>query len=172
MSIPRLDDFGVRAVAPFKDLGDGLTEGFAGDGVAAYEERRLALATPEAGRDFGPDEVFLTDVNYDALGAVDYRKGCFVGQEVTSRMKRKSDLRKRSLSLSFDGPAPARGAVVTAPLPDGGEETLGAVTSSGEGRGIALIRLDRLRRAEERGARPKIDGRPAHVTLPDYLEAV
>jgi folate-binding protein YgfZ len=57
----------------------------------AYDALRRSLGAPEFGKDFGGEEVFLLDVNYDALNAVSYAKGCFVGQEVTSRMKRKGE---------------------------------------------------------------------------------
>ena len=63
----------------------------------AYHADRIAHGVPEWGADFGSEEIFLMDVNYDALRGVDYQKGCFVGQEVASRMKRKGDARKRTL---------------------------------------------------------------------------
>ncbi|WP_031554984.1 YgfZ/GcvT domain-containing protein [Parvularcula oceani] len=126
----------------------------------AYEARRIALGVPEFGADYGSGEVFPMDVNLDALGAVDYKKGCFVGQEVASRMFRKGEVRKRSWRVLGEGPLP-KGAPVTA-----GGSTLGTVTSSHGGSGIALLRVDRAQRAEEA---PQVEGLPVTLLAPDYL---
>jgi folate-binding protein YgfZ len=134
---------------------------------ASYDEMRLALGVPEFGKDFIGEEVFLLDVNYDALGAVNYRKGCFVGQEVTSRMKRKGEIRKRTLIARFDGDPPPAGAAVTA-----GDLDVAEIQSGGPGIALALARLDRLKAAEAAGAAPAADGRKLLMTFPDYLERV
>ena len=68
---------------------------------AQYLAQRIVLGVPEWGVDFAGDAHFLLDVNYDALAGVSYKKGCFVGQEVTSRMKRKADARRRTAVVSF-----------------------------------------------------------------------
>lgn len=133
--------------------------------TGAYEARRLALGAPEFGRDFDSGEMFLMDVNYDALGAVSYAKGCFVGQEVASRMKRKGEARKRTLIVDMDGPPPERGTPVTA-----GESTLGEVLSARDGRALAMIRLDRWEKAKASDALSVVNGAPAPLRVPDYLE--
>ncbi len=130
-----------------------------------YDAHRLAVGVPEFGRDFASDEVFLLDVNYDALKAVDYKKGCFVGQEVTSRMKRKGEIRKRTLILAFDGPPPPKGTPVMA-----GETGVGETLSGAEGAALALIRLDRLAAAREAGSSLTVEGRDVRVTVPGWLE--
>lgn len=130
-----------------------------------YDAARLALGVPEFGKDFASDEVFLLDVNYDALNAVSYKKGCFVGQEVTSRMKRKGEIRRRTLIARFDGAAPPKGAAVTA-----GDSALGDILSGGEGAALALIRLDRLAAAQAEGRPPAVDGRTLQLSFPAYLE--
>lgn len=130
-----------------------------------YDAARLALGVPEFGKDFASDEVFLLDVNYDALNAVSYKKGCFVGQEVTSRMKRKGEIRKRTLIARFEGAAPAKGAEVTA-----GDSALGAVLSGGDGVALALIRLDRLAVADAEGRKLTVDSRALQLSFPAYLE--
>ncbi len=110
---------------------------------ASYDQRRIALGVPEFGKDFASDETFLTDVNYDVLNGVSYKKGCFIGQEVSSRMKRKGDIRRRTLIAKCEGSAPAKGAPVTA-----GSSTLGEVSSSAHGIALAQIRLDRWEKAK------------------------
>ena len=109
--------------------------------------------------------MFLLDVNYDALCGVDYKKGCFVGQEVTSRMKRKGEIRKRTARLSFDGPPPAKGAAVMA-----GAAQIGEVMSGTDGAALAMIRLDRLAAARVAGAAITAAGRAMRVDIPAYLE--
>ncbi|MEQ8178434.1 MAG: hypothetical protein RIC52_15215 [Amphiplicatus sp.] len=130
-----------------------------------YDAHRLALGVPEFGRDFGGDEVFLLDVNYDALKGVDYKKGCFVGQEVTSRMKRKGEVRKRTLALSLDGPPPPKGTPVMA-----GENAIGETLSGATGSALALIRIDRLAAAREAGSALTADGREVRISVPGWLE--
>ncbi len=148
---PRLASLGTRRLC------EGGSEGGDPD---AYEARRIVLGVPEFGADYAGGEVFPMDVNLDALCAVDYKKGCFVGQEVASRMFRKGEVRKRSWRVFGEGPLP-KGAPVTA-----GGSTLGTVTSSHGGSGIALLRVDRAQRAEEA---PQVEGLPVTLQAPDYL---
>ena len=151
---PRLEALGWRAI------GDA-----AAPDATDYDARRIALGVPQFGSDFGSDDMFLLDVNYDALNGVSYGKGCFVGQEVSSRMKRKSEARRRTLIAAFDGPAPAKGAAVTA-----GESTLGEILAAAGDRALALIRLDRWEKAQKAGAAPACDGRALQLIVPDYLK--
>ena len=131
----------------------------------AYDAVRIALGVPEFGKDFASEEVFLLDVNYDALNAVSYKKGCFVGQEVTSRMKRKGDIRKRTLTATFEGPTPPKGADII-----GGENSVGEILSGRMGGALALARLDRLKSAIDEGRSLTADGRALQISFPAYLE--
>jgi len=132
---------------------------------ADYDRIRLDIGVPEFGKDFAAEEVFLLDVNYDALNGVSYKKGCFVGQEVTSRMKRKGEIRKRTLIATFDGAPPARSASLEA-----GDNAIGEILSGREGSALALIRLDRLKAAEDVGAALTAEGKALQIAFPDYLE--
>ena len=152
---PRLPAMGWRVLAK----ADGA------DASGDYDARRLRLGVPEFGKDYGSDAMFLLDVNYDALNGVSYKKGCFVGQEVTSRMKRKGEARRRALMVEFDGPPPEKGSPVEA-----GESTIGEILSGAEGRALALIRMDRRAKAEAAGAEPACGERPVRLSVPDYLE--
>lgn len=158
---PRLAGLGRRVLGSREALASLALEG----DENGYNARRIALGVPEFGKDFAADEVFLLDVNYDVLRGVSYKKGCFVGQEVTSRMKRKGEIRKRSLLLSFNGPPPEKGAEVTA-----GETALGEVMSGVDGKALAIIRLDRLESSREKSAEIESGGRPARIVFPAYLE--
>ncbi len=151
---PRLASLPVRTIAP-------ATSAAPVDG--AYDALRLSLGVPEFGHDFKGEEVFLLDVNYDALNAVSYKKGCFVGQEVTSRMKRKGEIRKRTLMAQGAGLAPA------APVLAGGDP-IGEVLSVRGDHGLALIRIDRLAGARSAGAALTSGGLPVEIDIPAYLE--
>lgn len=130
-----------------------------------YDAQRIALGLPEFGKDFGGDEMFLTDVNYDALNGVSYKKGCFIGQEVSSRMKRKGDIRRRTLIARFEGPAAEKGAPVTS-----GGSTLGETLGGAGDRALALIRLDRWEKSKAEGAPIECGGREVQLQFPAYLE--
>jgi len=161
---PRLKALGERVIGDPETLAKTLVRFGAAD-TDAYDNRRRALGVPEFGEEFGGEEAFLLDVNYDALNGVSYSKGCFVGQEVTSRMKRKGAVRKRTMIAEIEGNAPAKGAAIIA-----GESTLGEILSSAKGKALALIRLDRWEKAKAAHHTPVCDGRALHLLLPGYLE--
>ena len=132
----------------------------------SYHARRIAAGVPEWGADFGSDEVFPMDVNFDLLAGVDYKKGCFVGQEVASRMKRKGEARKRTLIAEFDGASPTRGTPITA-----GASTLGHIMSGEDGKALALVRLDRLKNAQDNNETIIADGLDITLSFPPYMTA-
>lgn len=150
---PRLPSLPVRTIA---------AAGETPSADDAYDALRLAAGVPEFGRDFAGEEVFLLDVNYDALSAVSYKKGCFVGQEVTSRMKRKGEIRKRTLKVF--GAALQPGAAIMA-----GDSAIGEVSSVRGEAGLALIRVDRLAAARGDDLPLNTGGSPAQVEPPGYL---
>jgi folate-binding protein YgfZ len=129
---PRLPALGTRAVV----VKGAIVAQAAPD---EYLARRLDLWVPE-GDDFGSDKMFALDAGLDELNAVAFDKGCYVGQELTARMKHRGTARKRLLGLATQGGSPlARDVSVTA----NGQE-IGAVASVYGPRGFALVRLDRL----------------------------
>jgi len=113
---------------------------------AAYEARRVALGVPEGGKDFVYGDAFPHDVNMDLLNGVDFRKGCYVGQEVVSRMKHRADIRKRIVRVgALDGALAPGAGIVDGDLPVG---TVGTVAGD---EALALVRLDRAETAEQAG---------------------
>lgn len=142
---PRLAAAGVRAM-----LGDGeavmIAAGLAAAPADTYEAHRVALALPAPGRELIVDKSILLETNIEELHGVDFRKGCFVGQEVTARTKYRGLVRKRLLPVRFDGPPPPAGTKVTLDGHDAG--TMG---SASDGRGIALLRLERVEQAAQTG---------------------
>ena len=123
-----------------------------------YDRHRLALGVPGPA-DWGEDASYPLEADFDLLNAIDFKKGCFVGQETTSRMKRRGAIKSRMLPIVFDGPAPATGAEILA-----GTLRAGQVLSGFDGRAMALVRLDRIE-----GAALTVDGRACVVERPGWF---
>ncbi len=147
---PRLPALGLRG------YGAGMAVTAA---EADYDAHRLSLGVP-ATADWGEEKAYPIDADFDLLNGIDFRKGCFVGQETTSRMKRRGQIRNRMLPIAFEGPPPPQGTEVLA-----GDLRAGEVLSGVEGRAIALLRLDRIE-----GAALTADGRPVRVETPAWTQ--
>jgi folate-binding protein YgfZ len=135
----------------------------AADDPAQYHAARIAAGVPEQGADFGLEEVFPADINMDLLGGVDFRKGCFVGQEVASRMKRRGTARRRTLLAEVEA-----GAMAGAPVLAGDFE-IGKLTSVSGGAALARVRIDRLAEAWAAGETVTAAGAPVVFDRPDWL---
>jgi tRNA-modifying protein YgfZ len=139
---PRAKNLGLRLIAPR----DVLAE-IAGAHEEAYEAHRIARGVPKGGVDFPYGDTFVHDANLDLLHGVDFKKGCYVGQEVVARVQYRKSARKRIVAISFEGPAPAPGTEIVA-----GDILIGAVGSVAGAHGLAMLRLDRLEDARHSGA--------------------
>ena len=134
--------------------------------IDEYHRDRLSNGVPEQGSDFGSAEVFPADINMDVLGGVALNKGCFVGQEVVSRMHRRGNIRKRALPVNIpEDLDTAPGADILAPAP------IGALTSFERPFGLARIRVDRWLKADADGTAATIDETPVTIAKPDWLLA-
>jgi len=137
---PRLPALGTRTMLPphlaaeaAADLSAALTD------AEAYEAHRIALGVPRGGMDFSYGGTFPHEADMDQLAGVDFDKGCYVGQEVVSRVEHRSNARSRVVPIVYDEASPMAGLPVTA-----GEKTIGTMGSAIGGRGLALLRLDRI----------------------------
>lgn len=120
-------------------LGWRLYRSDAGDDGSDWDAIRVAHTIPESLIELIPNETFILEAGFERLHGVDFRKGCYVGQEVTARMKHKTELKKGLVTLGIDGTAPIGTPIL---LPDGREAgTL--FTQSGD-RAIAHMRFDRM----------------------------
>jgi tRNA-modifying protein YgfZ len=137
---PRLAELGVRMMVP-NDT-DLATLGCELRSEADYHAARISLGIPEGGRDFAFGEAFPHEALFDQLHGVDFAKGCFVGQEVVSRMEHRGTARKRIVPVEGEGPLPQSGTIIEADGVKLGE--LGSVSGAS---GLALIRLDRAEEA-------------------------
>lgn len=125
---------------------------------ADYHAHRLSVGVPDPAADGGRDSRYPIQADFDLLNGIDFQKGCFVGQETTSRMKRRGAIKNRMLPLVFDGPPPAPGTEVL-----NGELRAGEVLTGQHGAAMALLRLDRIDGPLTAG------GRPVSVRRPDWL---
>ena len=137
---PRHPGLGARLIAERATLGEN-------PGVrAAYEAQRIACGIPQGGADFAYGEAFPHEANMDLIGGVDFKKGCYVGQEVVSRVHHRGTARRRILTAELAGPAPAPGTPVLA-----GETEVGVLCSTAGPHALASIRLDRAQEAGDAG---------------------
>jgi folate-binding protein YgfZ len=134
------------------------------DGAAVFEALRIERGVPDLARDAAAEEVFAGEALLDELNGVDFQKGCFVGQENVSRMKRRATTRRKFCPIVFEGAPLPFGAAIKA-----GESELGSVRSGAEGRAIALLRLDRALEAVERGAALTVEERAVRLDPPPWL---
>jgi tRNA-modifying protein YgfZ len=161
---PRLPALGLRVMLPPHRATEAATElGAIIVKPGEYDAHRIALGIPQGGVDFGYSDAFPHEADMDQLGGVDFAKGCYVGQEVVSRMEHRGIARTRALPVRYAGTAPAAGAAVMA-----GERQVGTMGSSAEGSGIALVRLDRVADALSRGELLLAGGVPIRLSKPDW----
>ncbi|MDA9401056.1 CAF17-like 4Fe-4S cluster assembly/insertion protein YgfZ [Bradyrhizobium sp. CCBAU 45389] len=144
---PRNAELGTRILIP-EDLKQKLSDLIGAELVdaAEYEAHRIALGIPRGGLDFMYSDAFPHETNMDRLAGVDFDKGCYVGQEVVSRMQHRGTARTRSVKVLLDDISPEVGVGVMA-----GDKPVGTMGSSAHGKGIALVRIDRVADALDAG---------------------
>jgi folate-binding protein YgfZ len=148
-SDPRLPTLGQRGLAS------------EGNAVDDYDTYRLSLGIPDGENDIGVNEHFPHEANLDLLNGVSFSKGCYVGQEVVSRIQHRGTARSRMLPVTCDGLSPQKGTAITS-----GDQQIGAMLSSQGSRAMALIRLDRLAEAKS----PLLSaGVSVHVHKPEWM---
>jgi hypothetical protein len=161
---PRLPALGLRAMLPphraaeaAANLGATLVD------ASEYEAHRIALGVPRGGPDFSYGDAFPHETDMDQLGGIDFEKGCYVGQEVVSRMEHRGTARTRAVPVRYTGAAPEAGAAVTA-----GDRQVGIMGSAADGRGLALLRLDRVADALSSNQPLLGGGVPIALVKPDW----
>ena len=128
---------------------------------AEYEALRIAQGIPDGRRDLVPEKSFLLENGYEELNGVDFEKGCYVGQEVTARMKHRKLVRKRLVPVRIDGPAPEPGTAVF-----NGESEVGEIRSSAGNLALALLRIDAI----ESGETLRADRAAIRPEKPDWAD--
>jgi folate-binding protein YgfZ len=143
---PRLARLGARAIVPRSGVDHIAALGFAPAAAAEYDAMRLALGVPDGSRDLPVEQALLLENGFDELHGVDWKKGCYVGQEVTARMKYRALVRKRLTTVRIEGETPPPGTPV---LLDG--EEAGEMRSAQGATGLALLKLEIVERADREG---------------------
>ena len=155
---PRHAEMGLRLLSPDPTASD--------NGPAAYDTRRIAYGLAEDGKDFAAGDVFPHEINLDHTNGLDFHKGCYIGQEVVSRMEHRGTARNRIVTIGFaDHAPPPAGCEVRA-----GGLLLGHTGSVGaKGQGLALLRIDRVAEAQANAQPITAGDTPITVTLPDWM---
>jgi hypothetical protein len=155
---PRLEAIGWRVIV----AADGSLA--ANAHLDVYDAHRIALGVPEGGRDYAFGDTFPHEALFDHLNGVSFSKGCYVGQEVVSRMEHRGTARKRAVRVgTIDGTALDGDQPVLA-----GNVEIGRVGTVSGSRGLALIRLDRLEEFAAKGIQPAAGGVALDVEIPSW----
>ena len=138
---PRLETLGVRVIVPAGQAAALLSaRGFAEAPLAAYDTLRLLLGVPDGSRDLQVEKALLLENGFDELNGVDWKKGCYMGQELTARTKYRALIKKRLFPVRVEGTLPESGTLVHR---DG--EEVGELRSGTGDRALAMLRLDAAR---------------------------
>jgi tRNA-modifying protein YgfZ len=157
---PRFAALGKRAIVSSNQDADAF------ETTDAYQAHRIGLGIPQGGRDFLYSDAFPHEADMDFLHGIDFGKGCYVGQEVVSRMQHRGTARTRCVRVRFSsGSAPAEGTEAMA-----GDKLIGRIGSSTEdGYAMALLRLDRVEEAKANGEGLSADGLAFDVQLQEWM---
>jgi tRNA-modifying protein YgfZ len=158
-SDPRSEALGLRILAP-EALAPKVAELIGAELVdaQAYEAHRIASGTPRGGLDFMYGDAFPHETNMDRLHGVDFDKGCYVGQEVVSRMQHRGTARTRTVRVTLDDFAPEPGTAILA-----GDKQVGTIGSTAGQTGLALVRTDRVADALQAGVPLTAGGLTLHL---------
>lgn len=160
---PRLAALGLRELTTLRSdwaLGGEDAQSATQEEYHAY---RIGLGVPEGGKDYAFGDAFPHEALFDQLHGVSFEKGCYVGQEVVSRMQNRGTARRRVVPVVADSPLPAHGASIAAAGVEIG--TLGSVAGT---RGLAPIRLDRAAEFIDKGETLRAGGVPVRIDIPDW----
>jgi tRNA-modifying protein YgfZ len=160
---PRNAALGARILVP-AELAQKVADLIGAELVdsAAYEAHRIASGVPRGGLDFSYSDAFPHETNMDRLHGVDFDKGCYVGQEVVSRMQHRGTARTRTVRLMIEGAPPEAGSAVLA-----GDKSVGTMGSSAGNAGLALVRIDRVADALASGTPLTAGGITIRLADPD-----
>jgi folate-binding protein YgfZ len=161
---PRLPGLGMRIILPPEAAADAAADlGATMSDAETYDAHRIALGAPRGGHDFTYMDAFPHEADMDQLAGIDFSKGCYIGQEVVSRVEHRATARRRVVPVFYGESAPLQGAPVTA-----GDKEIGMFGSAAKGRGLALLRLDRVADALANAIPLIAGGVEIRVVKPDW----
>lgn len=154
---PRNADLGARVIAP-----KTIINSISNQPSETYRDHRYKLGIGDAD-EIGSGELFPHEACYDQFSSVDFSKGCYVGQEVVSRMQHRGTARSRLVPVDASATLPASGAKVVAD-----DRQVGTILGSQGSHGLALIRLDRAAKAAQAGKVLSVDGQQIAMHKPTW----
>ena len=166
---PRHPDLGWRWIGPAGEMPPTINEGDV-TALETWHARRIAAGVPQGPVDLVPERALMLEAGLDRLGAVDFAKGCYVGQEVTARTHYRGLVKRRLVPLRIETAAniSLSGTAVTE-----GESTLGPVLShaaTGDGAiCLAAMKLSDLHRLMTDDAALRVEDAPARLAVPDWM---
>lgn len=165
---PRAEELGWRILIPSESatrtaalVGATMTD------ETAYEAHRIACGVPRGGVDFSYGDAFPHETNMDRLHGIDFDKGCYVGQEVVSRMQHRGTARTRTVRVAFDGAAPDASAPILA-----NDKQVGTMGSSAQNSGLATVRIDKVSDALDAGMPLVAGSTTIHLADPDAVRGL
>ena len=162
---PRLPALGARAFLPRAEAeAIARAAGFSAAPFEQFEDLRVSLGVPSGSRDLVPDKGILLENGFEELNAIDWDKGCYMGQELTARTRYRGLVRKRLLPVEISGAAPAPGTALMLGDVEAGE--LRSLSPDGRS-GLAMVRLEHLERARNEGL--SAGGATIHPSVPDWM---
>jgi len=159
---PRLAALGTRALIDVRHSADAESGQFEQASPEDYHAHRIALGVPEGGKDYRLGDTFPHEANLDQLHGISFSKGCFVGQEVVSRMQHRATVRKRVMPVEGEAPLQSGTEITT------GSASIGVIGSVSGTRGLALVRLDRAAEAAAKGEPLTTGNIVVRVRRPDW----
>lgn len=162
---PRLPGLGPRALLPKSGAETALkAAGLEVTSENAFHAHRVALGVPEGGKDFVFDDAFPHEADMDQFGGIDFKKGCYIGQEVVSRTQHRATARTRVVPVAISGTAQSGAEIVA------GGKTIGKLGSISGARGLATIRIDRVDDALAAGEPLKAGTAVVTIQKPDWAK--
>ncbi len=158
---PRLAAMGCRVLLPHGEEGTLAGTGAVKGTIEAYHAQRVRLGLPNGSEELDVDKAILLENGFEELGGVDFKKGCYMGQELTARTKYRGLVRKRLLPIDIDGPTPEVGSLIM-----NDDREAGTIKSIHGNAGLAMIRLERI------GEDAKLTAGDANVTvhIPEWVQ--
>ena len=163
---PRLAELGLRTIQPTTNAlnlmeNTGLRKG----NLESYQASQFSFGVPDGGNSELLKQTFPLEIGFDELNAISFEKGCYVGQEVTTRMKIRNLVKKRLVPVTFDSKAPAPGAAVKNQNKDTGQ-----IFAANRGIGLAMIRLETLNQALNADAELTVEETSLRATKPAWFQ--
>jgi len=160
---PRLPGAGVRFALTHDQIAEFAKRGLLESSAEAYDTLRFSLGLPDGSRDMEIEKALLLENGFEELFGVDFKKGCYIGQELTARTHYRALIKKRLMPVSIVGPTPDTGTPLT--TADGSDA--GEMKSAAGDKGLALVRLDKAAETLHAGGAHITVHKPAWMNITD-----